>query len=380
MAFNGIKYIKNVTKSFGYAMVDVVGDMSPAIKSFTESNEELGKELYASVKDWKGTVKKMKTSVVESDVYEFAKAYKDNLFDDLKNGTFYNKSRIEDYEVKLGGMDDETLKAEFSDMFDDEDMDFGDWDEDDLRSDLFMADTMDEVGMKIAESNAEVTTRSAEYIVKGQKESTKILYEQNNKLMGQALKGMAAINANIGQLSGLPNLMEVQANNSSKFFETTTGQLNRVIELLEHISANTDTSMEQQQQNEDAPLTFSDIVDSKGMPNLKKYFKNVQGNIKKVIDENGGGMLGNMFGGGNVLMAFAASPLEELTKTAVKQLVPKIIENSVSQFNDTLQGFFGSMISKINKGADSENPVMNWVQKILGIDSSLNKSLLSLPK
>ena len=45
MAFNGIKYIKNVTKSFGYAMVDVVGDMSPAIKSFTESNEELGKEL-----------------------------------------------------------------------------------------------------------------------------------------------------------------------------------------------------------------------------------------------------------------------------------------------------------------------------------------------
>ena len=62
MAFNGIKYIKNVTKSFGYAMVEVAGDMSPAIKSFTESNEELGKELYASVKDWKGSIKKTKTS------------------------------------------------------------------------------------------------------------------------------------------------------------------------------------------------------------------------------------------------------------------------------------------------------------------------------
>ena len=372
MAFNGIKYIKNVTKSFGYAMVDVVGEMSPAIKSFTESNEELGKELYASVKDWKGTVKKMKTSIVESDVYEFAKAYKDNLFDDLKNGTFYNKSRIDDYNEKISGYDDETLRAEFDDMFDDEDMGLGDWDEDDLRSDLFMADTIDDVGMKIAESNAEVTARSAEYIVKGQKESTKILYEQNNKLMGQALQGMAAINANIGQLSGLPNLMEVQANNSSKFFETTTGQLNRVIELLEHISTSVDTSPEQEQQNEDAPLTFSDIVDSKGMPNLKKYFKNVQGNIKKVIDDNGGGMLGNLFGGGNVLMAFAASPLEELTKTAVKNLVPKIVENSVNQFNDTLQGFFGSVISKINKGAESDSPIMNWVQKILGIDSELS--------
>lgn len=373
MAFNGIKYIKNVTKSFGYAMVEVAGDMSPAIKSFTESNEELGKELYASVKDWKGSIKKTKTSIIESDIYEFAKAYKENLFDDLKNGTFYNKSRIEDYNEKIAGYDDESLKSEFEDMFDDDGL--SGWDEDTLKSDLFLADEMDEVGMKIAESNAEVTLKSAEYIVKGQKESTKILYEQNNKLMGQALKGMAAINANIGQLSSLPNMIEISTNNASKFFETTTGQLNRVVELLEHISANTDTNVQQQQNNEDATLTFSDIVDSKGMPNMKKYFKNIKGNINRIINENGGGMLGNMFGGGNVLMAFAASPLEELTKQAVKSLVPKIVENSMNQFNDTLQGFFGSMISMINKGANSDSPIMNWVQKILGIDSELRTNI-----
>ena len=42
MAFNGIKYIKNVTKSFGYAMVDVVGEMNPVINSFSEANGECG--------------------------------------------------------------------------------------------------------------------------------------------------------------------------------------------------------------------------------------------------------------------------------------------------------------------------------------------------
>ena len=144
MAFNGIKYIKNVTKSFGYAMVEVAGDMSPAIKAFTESNEELGKELYASVKDWKGTVKKAKTSIIESDIYEFAKAYKENLFDDLKNGTFYNKSRIEDYNEKIAGYDDESLKSEFDDMFDDDGL--SGWDEDTLKSEEeIFPDSLDNV-------------------------------------------------------------------------------------------------------------------------------------------------------------------------------------------------------------------------------------------
>ena len=111
MAFNGIKYIKNVTKSFGYAMVDVVGEMNPVIHSFTETNADLGKELYTAVKDYKGTAKKIKKSVLDSDVYEFAKNYKKNLFDDLKTGKFYNKERIDEIATKASGWDDVSLNS-----------------------------------------------------------------------------------------------------------------------------------------------------------------------------------------------------------------------------------------------------------------------------
>jgi cell wall-associated NlpC family hydrolase len=373
--FNGIKYVKNLTKSFGYAMVDVVGDMNPTLKSFTETNQELGKELYATVTDWKGTVKKAKTAIVESDVYEFAKTYKENLFEDLKNGTFYNKARKDEYEVRLSGWSDEQLKEDFGDMFDDDDdINFDDWDEDDLRSDLFIAESMDDVGEKISAANAEVTTKSAEYIVRGQKESTKILYQQNNALMGQALKGMAAINSNLGQLAGMPEMMQVQVNNASKFFEDTTGRLDHITELLENISNNTNLSNEFNQSNEKSDdFTFSDIIDSKGMPNLKKYFSVIKKNIANSSSEFD--MLGNLFGGGNVALTFAASPLEELMKAAVKQVIPKVLSSSMDRFNSTLQGFFGSLISKINGGYGSDNPIINWVSKIFGIDSSLNTDI-----
>jgi cell wall-associated NlpC family hydrolase/GH24 family phage-related lysozyme (muramidase) len=193
--------------------------------------------------------------------------------------------------------------------------------------------------------------------------------------MGQAMKGMAAINSNLGQLVGMPEMMQVEINNASKFFEDTTGKLDRITELLDVIAKNSTPSNELAESNskEEKDFTYSDIVNSKGMPDLKKYFKTVGKNIKNSSSELD--MLGNMFGGGNIAMTFAASPLEELTKMAVRQFVPKILESSMDQLNGTLQGFFGSIISKINRGYGSDNPITNWISKIFGIDSSIKDQI-----
>ena len=50
MAVNVIKYARNVARSFGYAAVDVMGDLNPTIKSFSESNDELGKDTPEEIK------------------------------------------------------------------------------------------------------------------------------------------------------------------------------------------------------------------------------------------------------------------------------------------------------------------------------------------
>lgn len=374
MAFNGIKYIKNVTKSFGYAMVDVVGEMNPVVHSFSEANGDLGKELYQTVKDYKGTAKKIKKSVMESDVYEFAKNYKRNLFEDLKTGKFYNKERIDSIAEKASGWDDESLNAEFSDMFsdDDDDISFDDWDKDSLRSDMFMAEHIDDVGAKISDANAEVTIRSAEYMANVQKETAKALYAQNNKLFGQALQGMAAINANVGQLVGMPELMQVHTNNASTFFEKTSGQLDQITTLLDTLVKNTTPSDEeaQRRQDDNPDLSFRDIFTSKGMPNLKKYFQYAKKNIANNTGELA--MLGDLFGNGvSMLQTLAASPLEDVMKAGIKQMIPTVLKSSMDQFNDTLQGFFGSAITKLNRVDSYDNSVLGFIQKIFGIQPDL---------
>ena len=372
MAFNGIKYIKNVTKSFGYAMVDVASEMNPVVNSFLETNEATGKEVYAMVKDYKGTMRRIKNSFLESDVYEFAKNYKRNLFEDLKSGKFYNKDRIDQISEKASGWDDESLNSEFNDMFSDEDdLNFDDWDKETLRSDMFMAEHIDDVGSKIANSNAEVTIRSAEYMADVQKQTAKTLYAQNNRLFGQALQGMAAINDNIGQLVGMPELMQVHTNNASTFFEKTSGQLDQITTLLDTLVKNTTPSSEeaQRRQDDNPDFTFRDIFNSKGMPNIKKYMQYVK---KNIINNTGEfAMLGDLFGNGvSMLQTLAASPLEDIMKGAIKQLVPTVLKSSMDQFNNTLQGFFGSAVTKLNR-ADSDNGVLNFIKKIFGFEPDL---------
>ena len=377
---NAIKYIKNVAKSAGYMAVDIVGEMSPGIASFTKTNEELGKELYESVKDIKGTAKKVQTNIMGSDVYEFASAFKKNLFEDLKSGNFYNKTREREYEEKLMQVDDESLRAEFADSFgDDEDFDMGDdWlnSNDDDDGDLFLAESFDEIGEKIANSNAEVTIRSSEYIVAGQKESTKVLYDQNNRLFAKALSGMAAMNSNIGQLTGLPEALQTHANNSSRFFERTGKSLDEMNASLKEIAnlLRPSTAVKDAAGKKSERLRYDDMTDENGMVDIKQYLAHVKKNISEEsgIISDFADMLGN---GENALLAFAASPIKQLTEGFIKKQVPKILKESMGQFDNSLQGLFGSLISKINGARNSDNPIIEKLANIFGVNVDSKSSV-----
>ena len=56
MATNAAKYIGNLGKSISYSAVDKVKQMTPTASSFVETNQELFKEVYSSIKNYKVTV------------------------------------------------------------------------------------------------------------------------------------------------------------------------------------------------------------------------------------------------------------------------------------------------------------------------------------
>ena len=362
------RYIKNVTKSFGYAVMDVSAELNPAIKAFGERNQDLGKALYESVRDYKNTFKKAQKAISQSDVYDFAVSYKRNLFDDLKSGNFYNKQRINaDYEY-LGGADEASLRDEFSDMFDDDD-----WEDEDFVSDMkrqkITMNTIESVGERIANANAEATIRSAEYQVAAQRESTKTLMKHNTALFQQTLAGMAAINSSLSQLASVPDIVTTHANNSSKYFETSNNLQKETNELLKQILESVKTPTANGGYKKKNRIGFNDVIDYEGMIDIKQYGKAIAQNIN---DQFGDILGATKFGDKSVLKSFASSPLQPLMEMMVRKSIPGSAKKAMKNFNNTLSNFFPALLSQLGF---VEGNVGDYLKPIFGLDSELKKGI-----
>lgn len=362
------RYIKNVTKSFGYAVMDVSAELNPAIKAFGERNQDLGKALYESARDYKNTFKKAQKAISESDVYDFAVSYKRNLFDDLKSGNFYNKQRINaDYEY-LGGADEASLRDEFSDMFDDDE-----WEDEDFVSDMkrqkITMNTIESVGEKIANASAEATIRSAEYQVAAQRESTKTLMKHNTALFQQTLAGMAAINSSLSQLASVPDVVTTHANNSSKYFETSNNLQKETNELLKQILESVKTPTANGGYKKKNRIGFNDVIDYEGMIDIKQYGKAIAQNIN---DQFGDILGATKFGDKSVLKSFASSPLQPLMEMLVRKSIPGSAKKAMKNFNNTLSNFFPALLSQLGF---VEGNVGDYLKPIFGLDSELKKGI-----
>lgn len=362
------RYIKNVTKSFGYAVMDVSAELNPAIKAFGERNQDLGKALYESVRDYKSTFKKAQKAISESDVYDFAVSYKRNLFEDLKSGNFYNKQRINaDYEY-LGGADEASLRDEFSDMFDDDE-----WEDEDFVSDMkrqkITMNTIESVGERIANASAEATIRSAEYQVAAQRESTKTLMKHNTALFQQTLAGMAAINSSLSQLASVPDIVTTHANNSSKYFETSNNLQKETNELLKQILESVKTPTANGGYKKKNRIGFNDVIDYEGMIDIKQYGKAIAQNIN---DQFGDILGATKFGDKSVLKSFASSPLQPLMEMLVRKSIPGSAKKAMKNFNNTLSNFFPALLSQLGF---VEGNVGDYLKPIFGLDSELKKGI-----
>lgn len=372
---NALQYIANLGKSVTYSAIDQIKDMNPVISEFAEQNSELGKILYESVKDFKGTARKAYSYVKDSKVGEFGHEYYKALMEDIKSGKLYNRERIDQMTIRASGnllsdFGDDDPFADMDSSFDGGDSSFdfneSDWDLDD--SDKFMADQIDRVGEKTANAVAVATGRSADYIVKGNKAAMNALQKHNEYLFGKVNIGIGAVNSSIaGLIEFNEKVIKPHVENSKTFFETTNkldAERNELLKKLVDIQTNMYKSSVPETKKS-SNVKYNDIV-SGYSPDLKMYGKRVMQNVNSMA----GGYLdmNNMFEGGNMLLTFAGSPLKFLTDNLIKKMTPKMIENSMKDLNETLSGFFGSLMSKFNSMRDDELGIGKFIADIFGID------------
>lgn len=368
-------YISNLGKSISYSAVDRVKQMSPVTGSMIETNNELFKEVYKGVKDYKGTYRRASSFIKSSKVYEAGDQIKKSIFEDIKTGNFYNKKRESEMQIKamgsLGDMTDFDMSS-LDNMGQDIDSSFGDWSGDD--GDILISDTINDASRASSEAISKTMARSAEYIVESNRSGNKLLYSQNAQAYSMFNANLSAINENIANvLKFSTSTLQTHAENSKIYYETTTKILNDHTSLLQKIADLLDpkSQLNSKSNISNKKVTrYDDLVDINGGVDIKEYAKLIKKNINNSLGSIAG--MNTMFGeDSNLLMAFAGSPLKMIPDMVVKLLIPKAIDESMKNFNKSLEGFFGSLLMKFNGMKSSDNIIFQKIGEILGINNSI---------
>ena len=380
MATNVVKYISNLGKSVAYVAQDTVKDKAPAIGNFTESNADLFKGVYESLRNYKTTYSKMSTLFKNSKVYEALDVGIHATIEDIQTGKFYNKERKDRLSKKAFGMED----MGFGDMLDaggDIDLSFDEFDLND--EDFDMTDGDVEIVKSVHKSSESAAAavsmavaKTGEQIIKSNQVTTNLLYSQNIQLGNTLATGFSTMNQNMGSLLSFSNdVILKHVENSAKFYADSTNLMIEQRDLLKKLVESTVPKEEETKKSD--KLTYDDIT-SGGIPDLKEYFKLIKQNVKN--QSSMFGMLSTVMdmGGeeGNPLLEFASSPLEGVIKFALNKALPKSIDKAMGELDKSIENVFSSYLLKMNGIAQDEDasPILQAVAKALGVNTSI-KSL-----
>ena len=382
---NMIDYVKNVAKSVAYSVSDELSETAETSKSFVTTNKEVLSEIYSSMRDLRKLSRRATSYVKKSKIYEAADEGIKATLEDIKTGKFYNKERIAKFEERaLGSMMD------FND--DDSGLDF-DFDNSDTSVDndnddmLKGFDDVEEAVVMSSRDNAAAVSTTigkvgAASIAAG-KANTMLLYDQQIKTNSIMEKGFSSIFDRLGQMNKVnTDLVSTHADNSARFYESTTKLLQEQNVLLRQIVENQKlaSGATEKKKPTNSTITFNDVIGANGELDIKNYAKNIKQNLINEMPPELKMIFGDSIGGegSNLLLTFAASPLQFITKFVAKSLIPSVTKQAVKEFDNTLSGAFSGILARFNKMAndqDNDSEISRILGRVFGVKTNRVQSV-----
>lgn len=377
-------YTKNVAKSAIYSAEDIMKEKTPATASFLSTNKELLGELYDTARDFRTFGKRMQQYVTSSRVYEAATEGAKALVEDISSGTFYNKERIARFETRaLGSM------ANFDDGFDESawdtgDMsgdsddwdfgDFGDGDEPSPNDDVVAAVHLS--SKDNAQAVAGITAKVGANIAASNRANTMLMLNQQIKSNTIMEKGFTSIFDRMGEQNARINaIMETNSAKALEYYDKSLtllqDQNNMIKEMLDITKKQAGMIEKTEQEKKSGKIGYDDVVTAEGVPDLKKYFQSVKSKAFSALPTELRMIFGNDLGSedANNLLAWVASPLQGLSNMITQTLIPKMVTNTMEEFDKTISGSFSGIMARFNKMAidDDASPIMQYIGKVFGL-------------
>ena len=378
MAINVQKYIKNMGKSVVYTASDVLSNKFDYVNEFKDTNKEVFKEAYSSIKDYRTTINRIKVAITNNKLMDAAKVGMESIKYSLQSGDFYGKQKEEEIMAKYSGMD-------FDFDMDDEDFDWND--NDDISDgDKVIATAIKKNNKISAAITSEAIVATSQAQIDANRDNTILLYTQTEKMISKLSGGLDNITSFLKQ-SGERNdkIQQKQIENQNKFMSNIENSMNKITSQLEElVQIQRNVYNPQKQEENSKRVTYKNLVSNAGVLDIKEYGKLLGKNAFNAINDQFGGGLGMLFGesmgkGGNMIAQFAATPFRSLMEAGINKALGKKFDDAAKDLNETLTGIVPAILSKLNYAGKNESGLSQLIGKIFGIklhngDSEINTS------
>ena len=364
-------YLKNVGKSFGYTVSDVMAEYNPVFASAIKSSKNTISEVKDSIKEMKqNALASAKETASNQNAFT-------NIIDDLKSGNWYNKEREEN-----GLMESLGLDFNFDDDFDNwgDDEDWGDDDESSssgsvsreiiANNDNNSREVIKSVGVattSLSKSMGKISARSAEYIVSNNNAAMSMLNSTTSAGFNQVSNILLSMNTNMSALVALGEPLANHMQNSQNFYIQTSESLNKITTSLEKIVER--TKFLDYKPGKSRKKTIGDLVNGDYF-DFGEYFDMVKENYKEQKE-----MITSMIGMGEMFAGKGGknlSPLAMAMKFGFGKLIPEFTKEAMQELNKSLTN---TIITGLAKG--KKRSANSFLGSILGDiffpDDKINK-------
>ena len=374
MAVSVQKYIKNMAKSVTYTASDVLSQKFEYVSDFKNENQEVFKEVYHSIKDYRTTFSRVKKTITNNKVMDAARVGYDSVLYSITTGDFYAKQKESEVIEKYGG----SLMQGF-DMDDD---DF-DWENEDISTGDKVVATAIKKNSKIGTAlTVEAIAQTGKAQMDVSKENTMLLYTQNERMLNKLDNGFNGIMGFLKQNGEQTAKVQNQMNeNLNKFMTNVDNNIAKLTKQMDELLEMQRNMYNPKKEDQKKRIGYDDLISRNGVLNIKEYGKQIKKNAFNTINDMSGGMISQLFGnnmgeGSNMLAQFASSPFRMAMEIAVNKALGSKFDKAAAELNTTLEGIVPSIIGKFNTASKKEDSgIMGFLGKIFGIKDNSKESI-----
>lgn len=352
------EYVKNVGRSVAFASITAVKSQMPGIVDFADANDQIFKDIYGSVKDYKSTIRKMNTSVRNSNLYQAAELGVKNLVDDIKTGNLYNDRTGESID-SIMGFDESDMKFSYSVT-----------DGDEQSSDRQLLGGLNAVMHSATAGTSTAVAKGTDMVIKSNKASAVFISSQIERSTATLHSGIGAVYDSVNRIGAfMSGPMTAHLENSRKYYDASLRIMQENQAMMREM-----LDMQRNLYKTQATIQNTSKLDQSfrygGTMDIRGYSKNVKGNIENLMSMYGLDMFSKK-NGMNLPMMIAAAPLKILLDSFIGGMTKnKNIGTSLKNFDATFTSLFANVIARVNKKKSGSKDVdfSDIIRTIFGVE------------